>query len=102
MGGPFEGFGMLGYDNMKKKYISMWVDNMGTGMMTSEGTADGSGKTFTFTTEEGYVCPMSGQHEKPKTVLKMVGEDKMVFEMHNKGPDGKEFMNLEVTYTRVK
>lgn len=102
MGGPFEGFGMLGYDNMTKKYISVWTDNMSTGMMTSEGTADGSGKTFTFTTEEGYICPMSGQLEKPRTVLKMIGEDKLVFEMHNKGPDGKEFMNLEVTYARAK
>lgn len=101
MGGPFEGFGMYGYDNMTKKYTNTWVDNMSTGTMISHGTADGSGKTFTFMAEEG-MCPMTGEMKKPKSVLKMEGDDKVVFEMYDKGPDGKEFKGLEVTYTRQK
>src|SRR5262245_21194910 len=36
--GPFEGIGFLGYDNEKQKYISFWVDNLGTMMLTAEGT----------------------------------------------------------------
>lgn len=102
MGGPFEGFGIYGYDNLTKKYVSVWYDNMGTGIMTSEGTADGSGKTFTFASPEGYICPMTGEKKHPKTVLKIVGDDKVVFEMYDKAPDGKEFIGLEVTYTRAK
>src|SRR5262249_2628167 len=36
MGQPFEGHGVTGYDNMKKKYVSTWIDNGGTGIMTME------------------------------------------------------------------
>ena len=31
--GPFTGFGLTGFDNVSKKFVSTWVDNMGTGMM---------------------------------------------------------------------
>jgi hypothetical protein len=31
MGMPFEGMGLLGYDNAQKLFYSTWVDNMGTG-----------------------------------------------------------------------
>jgi len=100
MGGPFEGFGMTGYDNTSKKYYSVWADNMGSGVMVSTGAVDSSGKTFTYTGE--YDDPMSGKKKSVKSVLKIAGDDKVVFEMYDKGPDGKEFMNLEVTYARQK
>ncbi len=101
MGGPFEGFGMTGYDNMTKKYYNVWADNMGTGIMSSTGSADSSGKTFTYGSDE-YTCPMTGEKKKTKSVLKIAGDDKVVYEMYDKDPDGKEFMTLEVTYTRQK
>ena len=102
MGGPFEGAGMYGYDNLGKQYFFFWADSMSTAPMMSHGTADGSGKTFTFMADEPYECPMTGEKKAPKSVLKIVGDDKVVFEMYDKGPDGKEFMGLEVTYTRQK
>jgi hypothetical protein len=100
MGGPFEGFGLTGYDNMTKKYFNAWADSMGTGLMMSTGSVDSSGKTFTYTGE--YQDPVSGQKKTAKSVLKIAGDDKIVFEMYDTGPDGKEFMSLEVTYTRQK
>ncbi len=102
MGGPFEGFGITGYDNMTKKYYNVWTDNMGTGVMNSTGTVDSSGKTFTYSSAEGYICPMTGEKHTPKSILKILGDDKVVFEMYDKSPDGKEYMTLEVTYTRQK
>lgn len=100
MGGmSFEGHGIMGYDNVSKKYWSTWTDNMSTGVMVSEGTADGSGKTFTYETE--YNCPMKGPDQENKTVLKFEGDDKVVFTMFDKDKL-KEFASLEVTYTRVK
>lgn len=99
MGGqPFEGLGTLGYDNMEKKYFSLWGDNMGTGFVESWGTCDESGKTFTFTGEAD--CHMTGKKETIKQITKVVNNDKFTFEMWGKGPDGKEFQSLEVTYTR--
>ena len=101
MGGqPFEGFGMTGYDNVSKKYFNTWTDNMGTGIMTSEGTADGSGKVFTY--EGEYNCPMKGPGHKAKSIWKIEGDDKLVFQMFDKDDKGKEFQALDVTYTRAK
>ena len=49
MGMPFERFGLVGYDNAKKIFVSSWVDNMGTGMMFVEGKWDNQTKTIHFT-----------------------------------------------------
>jgi hypothetical protein len=101
MGGmSFEGHGMTGYDNISKKYWNTWLDNMGTGVMISEGTADGSGKVFTYESE--YNCPMTGGEKHVKTVTKLEGDDKMVFQMFDKDEKGKEFQSLDVAYTRAK
>src|SRR5215510_13873747 len=35
----FKGMGVEGYDNVKKKFISSWIDNMGTGIQFSDGTS---------------------------------------------------------------
>ena len=40
MGSEFEGMGCLGYDNTIQKHVAGWIDNMGTGIMRSEGTCD--------------------------------------------------------------
>ena len=44
---PFQGLGFTGYDNHPKKYVGVWIDNMTTSIMTSSGTFDAGGKTFT-------------------------------------------------------
>jgi len=48
MGMPFEGIGINGYDNLKKKFVSTWIDNMGTMIVMSTGTFDPATKTFTY------------------------------------------------------
>jgi len=100
MGGPFEGFGLTGYDNVSKKYFNVWLDNMGTGMMSSTGSCDSSGKTITYMGD--YNDPMTGKVKTVKSILKIAGDDKVVFEMYDKGPDGKEYASLEVSYVRAK
>jgi len=95
---PFEGMGITGYDNGTKKYVNSWVDNMGTGIMNSEGTCDASGKVITYTGK--YFDPMSGIEKSARSVARIISADKHVFEMYDKSADGKEFMSLEVTYTR--
>ena len=47
----FKGMAVEGYDNVKKKFVSSWIDNMGTGIQFSEGTYDPASKTFTYTSE---------------------------------------------------
>jgi hypothetical protein len=93
---PFAGFGVSGYDNLSKKFVSSWIDSWSTGMMTSSGTADASFKTFTYKSDQPD--PMSGMHMKH--VLRIVNNDKHIFEMFMIDKDGKETKSMEIEYTR--
>ena len=98
-GPPFEGMGMIGYDNFKKKYTSMWTDNMTTSLMTNLGTCDDSGKVFTL--EGQYDDVFTGKPNQPfKTVIRIVNNNLHIDEMYMNGPDGKQFKSVEITYTR--
>ena len=46
MGQPFSGVGIDAYDNMTKKYMTAWMDTMGTGIFMLEGSASATGKTI--------------------------------------------------------
>ena len=99
-GQPFQGMGMLGYDRVKKAYISTWLDSMGTGIMTSEGKFEAATRSIEMSGK--YSCPMTGGDRQSRIVTRIVNNDQHVFEMFDRGPDGKEFKNLEITYTRVR
>ena len=45
MGMPFQGMSTMAYDNGKKTFMSTWIDNMGTGILETEGTYDAGTKT---------------------------------------------------------
>jgi hypothetical protein len=97
---PFQGIGLTGYDNFRKKYFNTWIDSMGTGLFTSEGTADDSGKVFTFTGKMDD--PMTGEKDKPtKLIIHIVSPDKHTFEMHDLAL-GEKSKVMEMTYTRKK
>lgn len=98
MGMPFEGFGITGYDKLQQHYHSYWIDTLGTGTWQMTGTADPSGKVFTFTGEN--FDPMVMAKKKGKTTTEVVSNDKHVMKMFEVAPDGKETMNFEMTCTR--
>jgi len=101
MGMPFSGMGIYGYDNVLGKYVSSWIDNMGTGIMKSEGTADASGKTITWT---GTMSdPMTGKTAKERMVMTIVDDDHHTFEMYGVPPGAKQEMKtMTISYTRRK
>src|SRR5262245_7314349 len=59
MGKPFRGVGFTGYDNVRQKYNSVWLDDISTTMVTSEGEVDAAGKVLTF--GGSYACAMTGE-----------------------------------------
>jgi hypothetical protein len=100
MGQPFHGVGYTGYDNFKGQFVSTWMDDMSTGVMTSAGAADKDGKSVTLT---GLMDePMTGEkNKKVKQVLKIVDDNTMTFQMYDNA-HGKEWVALEIDYTRAK
>ena len=94
----FKGHAMEGYDNVKKKFVGTWMDNMGTGFMTSEGTYDAATKTFTHNAEYEET---PGAKKQMREVLKVIDKDHHTFEMYeNQG--GQEAKTMEIKYTRAK
>ncbi|MFH0726754.1 MAG: DUF1579 domain-containing protein [Pseudomonadota bacterium] len=97
MGTAFTGFGVTGYDNYKKKYVSIWMDSMSTGIYFFEGTAGEDGKTITQ--ECHYDDPVKGPM-KWRSVTKIVNDDTHLFEMYGSDQTGNEEKMMEITYTR--
>ena len=99
MGQPFSGMGLTGYDNVLGKYVSTWNDNLGTGIMTSTGTPDASGKVITWV---GVMSdPMTGKASKERMVTTIVDNDHHTFEMYGTPPGGKKEMKMmTIEYSR--
>jgi Protein of unknown function (DUF1579) len=94
----FKGMSIEGYDNVQKKFVSTWCDNMGTGIMMSTGTYDISTKTFTYNSE---VEMMPGMKTKVREVIKVVDADHHNFEWYE-DRGGQEVKTMEINYTRTK
>lgn len=98
-GEKYQGTGISGYNNATEKYTGVWLDNMGTGIMTMEGTYDPE-------TEEMVEI---GSYDGPigkmtfRMVSKQVSDDEIRFTMHSKmTPDAPETKCMEMVYTRIK
>jgi Protein of unknown function (DUF1579) len=93
----FKGMGVEGYDNVKKKFVSSWIDNMGTGIQFSDGTYDPATKTLTYASE---IEMMPGMKTPVREVLKLTDKDHMMLEWYeNRG--GQEKKTMEIAYTRA-
>lgn len=97
MGQPFSGIGIDAYDNMTKKYVTAWMDTMGTGIFIMEGTASADGKTITL---KGQHPEPGGGQMKHRAVWKIVDTNSQTFEMYGTHHKGKEMKFLEIVYTR--
>jgi hypothetical protein len=98
---PFLGTGYTAYDNMKKKFVATWIDNMGTAISTMEGTMDESGKVLTLTGKMDE--PMTGEKDKEvKYVLRVIDKNKHIFESYDIAAYGADRPVMQITYTRKK
>jgi Protein of unknown function (DUF1579) len=98
MGQPFEGHGIDAYDNVTGKYEGTWVDNMGTGIMTSTGTCDDASKSCTYTSTMSD--PIAGKKSDARMVVSWIDDNSFKFEMFAAGPDGKEMKGMEIVAKR--
>ena len=97
MGQPYSGIGTTGYDNLRKRYVSTWIDSMGTGVFVMEGTASPDGKTITL---KGQHAELGGGQMSHRAVWKIVDANTQTFDMYGTHKGGKEMKMMEITYTR--
>jgi len=92
----FDGMAIDGYDNAKKKFVSSWIDNMGTGIMNSEGTFDAKANALTYQSEYE---PMPGMKTKVRQLVTIANQNKHTLEFFEMRGD-KEIKTMEIVYTR--
>jgi hypothetical protein len=97
--GPFHGNGVYGFDNTTQKFVSTWIDNHSTGIMTGTGALSADHKTMTWT--YNYTCPVTKKPTTMREVETATGDNTRTFEMFGIDPkSGKEFKVMHVEYTR--
>ena len=95
-GAKFSGRSLESYHAAKKKYVSVWVDSMGTAPVTMEGIYDKEKKMFAMA---GEGPGMDGKMTKYRSEAKMPDADTMMMTMWI--GDGKDSM-FTITYKRKK
>lgn len=97
----FEGHGMVGFDNVSKKYETSYIDSMSTGPMYATGTFDE--KTKTLNDKGTYMCPMTGKERAYRSSWNIKDKNNVVFSLYGVSPfepNGKEFKQMEITFKR--
>jgi hypothetical protein len=95
MNQPFKGIEIIGFDPLKKKFVSVWVDSMSTTLATMEGTYDAETKTLTM---KGQSFDMEGNEAEMVNTTKY-GDNGMVFAMNM---EGVPVPTMTIDYARKK
>jgi hypothetical protein len=90
----FKGMAVEGYDNVQKKFVATWIDNMGTGIMILEGLYRDS--SFIY---HGEYEPIPGMKTKVREIIKVVDQNHRTFEFFEYR-DGNYVKTMEMEYTR--
>lgn len=97
-GAPFEGMLIMGYDNVREQFQSVWIDNFGTGLHIQRGKRDASGvrqmrgKNFDLMTPKGRPMRSEQNYTDP---------DHFEMKMFDTLPDGTEWISMSFEYTRA-
>ena len=98
--GPYQATGVCGFDNVSQKFVSGFIDNHSTGLMTGTGELSRDKKTLTWTYT--YNCPIN---KKPATIREVhttTGTDTKTIEAWMKDPkSGEEFKMMTIEMTRT-
>src|ERR1051325_11063737 len=96
MGMPFEGNGFYGYDNVSKKFQSVWFDNCGTGMITGTGSLSSDGHVLTL--NQKFNCPIHKKEVAMREVQTYNADGSMTLEMFGPDKTGNEFRTMQISY----
>jgi hypothetical protein len=100
MGQPFMGHSTMGYDNLRKVFVSTWIDNMGSGIIMMEGTYDAATKTLNMKGKQSD--PTYNKQSDMRQEVIFTDDDSYTMNMYGTGPDGKEMKVMDVVLKRKK
>jgi len=98
MGKDFEGGGTLAYNNVDKRFESVWWDSMSTGIMMMTGQADADGKVLTMS---GEATEADGSKSKMKEVMTIISQKEHRSDFYRVTPDGKEMKTMVIAYKQL-
>ncbi len=97
--GPYNGLGLYGFDNISQKFVSTWIDNHTTGIMTGTGQLSEDGKTLTWSYT--HTCPITQKPAILREVETLHGPNTKTLEIFAPDPKtGKEFQTMKIEFTR--
>jgi len=97
---PFQGFGTMGYDRAKRKYVTAWIDSISTALESAQGVFDEATQTWTFKHEDD--CPITGKRIKMRDTLRIMNPNQQHMEMYRQLGAEKEMKTMEIHLTRQK
>jgi hypothetical protein len=97
---PFEGIGVIGFDNITKQFVSSWIDNFGTGMTYMVGQYNPATKAITFRGDMDDP-QKPGTKIRVREIIRLSDANTHVMEWYEVRA-GKETKTMEVAYTRTK
>jgi Protein of unknown function (DUF1579) len=98
MGMPFVGESTEGYDNVAKKYVGSWLDNVSTTLMWSTSTCDVGCNTITSTSD--VIDPMSGQKLVSKSIISWSNDKSFKLEMFMIDGSANSMKTMELVATK--
>jgi len=97
-GQPFEGMLLMGYDNVRQQFQTVWIDSMSTGMGLQLGTLGTDGIKRLQGEHYDYMTPTG---RPMRSELSAVGETVHEMEMFDTAPDGTEYLSMSFRYKRA-
>ncbi len=94
--GAFHGMGLLAYNNATGQWEHVWLDDMSTGLMFSQGVEKSGATTLNST----YTCPMTNELVSSRVVVKMLNDNERTVEMWSTYPGKPEFQSMSLHYKR--
>lgn len=98
LGKSTSGIGYVGFDNAKGRYVSLWLDDLNTAVLRTEGPPDPSGKVIR--TRGTIDAAAKGKPLRIEEVMTVVGPDRFTYEAWVGPSDGKLARVMEIVYSR--
>lgn len=98
LGRPTSGIGYVGFDNAKGRYVSLWLDDLNTAVLRTEGAPDPSGKVIR--TRGTIDDAATGKVLRIEEVMTLVGPDRFTYEAWVGPSGGKLARVMEIVYSR--